>query len=249
MKRLPVQIFLMIVLVAAAVIYIYDPIALDSGWPSSIPVYYAGTGLFKINPGTILESLDKGNTDVFLPDTRPLADRADGPALYNEPILWSQSDYLKVGSTLGKLVWEDSLDNWSVFSMIFNADCQNNLNGLSGSDFQYFKTIFDRGKIMYSWREIEIDPEYLYIAWGDDAEFVHPLFGLKSVDLNRLKISAEAAVRIAEENGGREARLSAENQCNIHLLLMPERFKGWRVDYQSTDFEIEIDPYTGEVIK
>lgn len=241
---------IVILLVAAGVIYVYDPFTSDSGWPSSIPVYYAETGLFRINPGTILESLDEGNTNVFLSDTRPLDNRADGLALYNEPILWSQSDYLKVSSALGKLVWEeDSLHNWSLFRMIFNADCQNNLNGLSGSDFQYFKTVFDRGKLMYSWREIEIDPEYMYVAWGEGAKFAHPLFGWKSIDLSQLKVSAEDAIRIAEQNGGRKTRLSVQNQCNIHLLLMPERYRGWRVNYQSTDFEIEIDSYTGEVIK
>ena len=132
--------------------------------------------------------------------------------------------------------------------MIFNADCQN-LDGLTGSDFQYFKTDFDKGKVLDTWREIEISPKYAFVAWGGGAKYRHPLLGWKSIDLNRLKVTAEDAIRIAEENGGREARLRAQNRCNIHLLLMPERYKGWLIDYQSADFEIQIDLYTGKVIQ
>jgi len=240
---------IVILLAIMGIVYVYDSFSSDSGWPSSLSSNYTETGMFRINPGTILTSLDKESTDVFLPDPRSLDDRGAGPSLYNTPILWGQSDNLKIVSALNKYVWKDTLDDWELFIMTFNADCQNNVKGLSGSDFQYFKTAFDKGKIAYTWRQIEIDPEYMYVAWGGGAEFTHPLLGWKSIDLSRLEITAEDAIRIAEEHGGRDVRLSVQNQCNIHLFLMPERYKGWRVYYQSTDFEIQVDPYTGEIIK
>jgi hypothetical protein len=132
--------------------------------------------------------------------------------------------------------------------MTFHIDCQDDLSGLPGGTFSYFRTTLTKGKIAYTWREMEIDPTYLFVAWGGNAKFAHPLFGWKSIDLSKLQVSAEDAIKIAENNGGREARLNVQNQCGIHLLLMPERYKGWLVDYQSADFEIMIDPYTGEVI-
>jgi hypothetical protein len=237
-------------LVTVGIIYVYNPITGDSGWPSGLSSHYRDTGLYRINPATILTSLEKGDTDVFLPDPRSVDDRYDGPLLYNESIEWNQSDNLKIVRALNNFVWKDRFDDWNLFIMAFNVDCQDNLNGLPGGAFQYFKTIFEKGKIVYTWRQVEITPEYSFVAWGGNAEFAHLLLGWKSIDLNRLKVMAEDAIRIAEERGGREARLKLQNQCNIHLLLMPEHYRGWKVDYgYSSDFEIFIDPYTGEVIK
>jgi hypothetical protein len=230
-------------------IYVYDPIASVSGWPMSLSDNFTETGLFRINPETILTSLDEENADVFLPDSRSLDDRVMGPILYEKSTLQRQSDYLKIARALDNFVWGGTLDDWNLLWMIFNANCQDNFTGLTGGVFQYFKTVFEKGRIAYTWREIEIDPEYAYVAWGDGAEFAHPLLGYKSINLSRIKVTAEEAIRIAEVNGGKEARLEVQNRCNIHLLLLPERFRGWVINYQSSDFEIQIDPYTGEVIK
>ncbi len=243
-------ILIVALLVIVGIIYVYDPIAGTSGWPSGLSSYFSDTGLYRINSGTILTSLEKGGADVFLPDPRSLDDRLNGPILYNEPIEWSQSDNLKIVRALNNFVWNDNLDDWNLFTMTFNVACRDNFNGLSGGIFKYFKTTFEKGRIAYTWREIEINPEYAYVAWGGDAEFAHPLLGWKSIDLSRLKVTAEEAIKIAENNGGREARLKVQNQCDIYLLLMPERYKGWWVNYgYSSGFEIQIDPYTGEVIK
>lgn len=243
-------ILIVALLVTAGIIYVYNPILGDTGWPSGLSSHYRDAGLYGINPETILTSLEKGDADVFLPDPRSIDDRYDGPILYTEPVKWSQSDNLKIVHTLNNFVWKDKFDDWNLFFMAFNVDCQDDLNGLPGGAFQYFKTVFNKGKITYTWREIEIVPEFSFVAWGGDTESAHPLLGWESIDLNKLKIAAEDAIRIAEENGGRDARLKLQNQCSIHLYLMPERYKGWRISYgYSSGFEIEIDPYTGEVIK
>jgi hypothetical protein len=244
-------ILIVVLFLTVSVIYVYEPFAPGNKRPLSLSSpSYTDTGLFRIDPGTILMSLEKDDTDVFLPDSRTLDDRYNGPILYNEPIGWSQSDNLKIVSALNQYVWKDTLDSWKLYGMIFNVDCQDNLNGLPGGDFEYFKTDFDKGKIIDTWREIEIAPEYSWVAWGGGAEFPHPILGRKSIDLNRLKVTAEEAIRIAEDNGGRDTRSRVQNRCSIHLSLRPQGFNGWVVDYgSSSDFEIQIDPYTGEVIK
>jgi hypothetical protein len=239
-------------ILAMGVIYSYDPFAPGEKGPLSLSSpHYKATGLFMINPKTIVASLDQGDTDVFLPDSRSLNDRYAGPVLYTAPILWSQADNLKIVNALNKYVWKDTLANWSLFSMTFNVDCQDNLSGLPGGIFSYFKTTLDNGKIIDTWREVEIDPEYSWVAWGGNAKFPHPILGRKSIDLSRLKVTAEDAIRIAEENGGMEVRLRAQNRCSMHLSLWPEGVKrGWWVTYNtSDDFEILINPYTGEIIK
>jgi hypothetical protein len=246
-------IFLIVILLfTMGIIYVYDPFSSVYGGPFSIssPSYMA-TGLFKINPATILVSIDKGETDIFLPDSRLVDERLNGPILYTEPILWRQSDHLKIAHALSQYVWKDNLENWKLFEMIFLTDCQDNLNGLSRGDISYFKTTFEKGKIIDTWREVEIAPQYSWVAWGNGAKFAHPIFGRKSIDLSRLKVTAENALKIAEGQGGKEARLRAQNQCDIYLSLAPEGIKkGWWISYNTPEnFEIRIDPYTGEVIQ
>jgi hypothetical protein len=251
MDKTRMKVLLVILLIAVASIYVLDLLSPYDAWPSSLSSHYTDSGLYRISPRSILVSLEKGNIDVFLPDPRPLDDRLIGPILYTEPILWSQSDHLKISQAVNNFVWKDTLDDWELFTMSFNIDCQEGLNGLPRSTFKYFKTVVNNGKISNTWREFEIDARYSYVAWGGGGiNLPHPMMGLQYIDLSRLKVNAVDAIRIAEENGGLEARLRVQNQCNIFLLLMPERFRGWVVDYgYSSGFEIQIDQYTGEVIK
>lgn len=252
LKKIPI-ILIVFLLIAATVIYIYvyQPLWPGNKGPLSLSdPSYVDTGLFRINPRTILTALDEENTDVFLPDSRLLDDRYIGPILYDEPVLWSQSDNLKIVSELNNYVWKDDLDDWSLYRMVFNVDCQDSFSGLPGGIFTYFRTVSDKGQIVDIWREVEIDPQYAFVAWGGGAMYPHPPLGRESIDLSRLKITAEDAIKIAEENGGREARLRLQNRCSIHLSLVPQGFEGWMIDYgYSAGFEIQIEPYTGEVIK
>jgi hypothetical protein len=186
--------------------------------------------------------------DVFLHESRSVDDvNWSGPALYPEPIEWRQSDYLKIGNALNQFAWNDTLEDWNLFHMAFSTSCQDNPSGLVRGDFRYFKTIFEKGKIKYTWRTMFIIPEYLNVAWGGDAVYPRPPWGWKKIDLNKIKVTAEDAIRIAEENGGREARLRIQNKCNIVLLLLPQRFDGWHVSI-GPDFDIFIDEHTGTII-
>jgi hypothetical protein len=225
----------------------YDSLSPYSGWPSGFSDY-PDTGLSRIDPGTILASLDRGETDVFQPEPPSLDDLSwTGPILYNDPISWRQSYYLDIARALNQFVWKDAWDDWNLFDMSFATHCRDNPGGVTWAEFRYYKTIFNEGKIKYAWRSIYVVPEYLDVAWGGGAYFSHPIFGWKKIDLSRLKITAEEALKIAEANGGKEARSRIGNKCNIGLLLLPEYYDGWKVDYGS-DFEILIDPYTGKII-
>ncbi len=231
-------------------IYVYQPFWVGNyKAPLSLSdSSYTDTGLFRIIPEKILASLDEENTDVFLPDTRLLEDRYTGPILYDERASWSQSDHLKIINALDSYIWDNTLNDWSLSRMIFNIDCQDSFNGLPESIFTYFKTDLDKGRFVDNWREVEIDAEYAFVAWGGGSKYPHPLLGRKYIDLSKVRIDVEDAIRIAEENGGKEERLRFNNNCSIHLSLIPESFDGWEVDY-STGFEVLINPYSGEVIK
>ncbi len=61
-------------------------------------------------------------------------------------------------------------------------------------------------------------------------------------------------LRIAEESGGENVRLSLNNECGITASLSPDsaRYRGWNVMYigdksNLSAFEIDIDPSTGTI--
>jgi len=238
-----------ILLVIVGTIYVYDPFSSGNKVPLSLS-YYQNVGIFRIAPETIFSSLNRGDTDVFLPNSRSVDDRFEGPILYDD-IGWSQSETLTIVHALDNYIWKGTLDNWRLSFMTFDVDCQDDLGKLSIGRFRYFMTTFYDGKIIDLWREVEVNSEYGFVAWGDGAKSKHPIFGRASIDMERLKVTAKDAIRIAEEHGGRDARLNVQNQCSIYLALAPKGDKkGWWVSYNTSEiFEILIDPYTGEIIK
>ena len=201
-------------------------------------------GYYKINPETILASLNRGESNIFAPEIATLS-----APMRNITFSWYQLDYLLITNALFQSVWKESFNSWSLLSMVFETTCQDNPDGFESGDIHFFK---ESGEKNYTTREIIITPQYENVSWGGEREFPRPNSAWKSIDLGQLKISAEDALRIAEDNGGRSFRLDAKNKCNIGMILNMDAYDGWKVDYQGYDglsnFVIQIDPYTGKVI-
>ncbi len=205
------------------------------------------TGYYKINPETILASLSRGETDVFIPE--PATPSAP---VFNSTISWHQSDYLKITNAVFQSVWKETFDSWSLLSMVFKIACQDNPDGFESGDIHFFKA---DGESDYTTREVLITPQYGDVSWGGGglgSDFSRPSSGWKSIDVSRLKITADDALKIADDNGGKSFRSAKENQCRIAMILQLESDAGWGVIYVgydgSSNFNIEIDPYTGKVI-
>jgi len=209
-------------------------------WSDSHPRYPSSTGGFhdhgdyKINLATIVGSLDHGDTNVFITE----------PEIPNTPsssrILWHYSDFLKVVNALYQHVWHEPLSDWKAYEVLLSTSCENNLKGFETSRFTFIKTVWIGGSLFYAGRSMTILPNYDTVSWGGGTNFAHPIFGWKTYDLNRFKISADDALRIAEENGGEKNRVTYNNRCDIVLSLGDT---GWMVAYDH--FTIDIDPYTG----
>jgi hypothetical protein len=83
------------------------------------------------------------------------------------------------------------------------------------------------------------------------------------MDFDKAEIqNASAALKVSEDNGGRDARLKDINGCSVDISLAPYAFKydvlpiplsrpdwGWHAVYTNDSseiiFEIVIEPYTG----
>src|SRR5512138_839606 len=90
----------------------------DLRMPTSLGSY-SGYGDYKIDPETILISLEQGNTNVFEP---LLKDPRDVEELTDISISWTQADFMMIFSALSKHVWEDSMDPkvWKIYDIDFS---------------------------------------------------------------------------------------------------------------------------------
>jgi hypothetical protein len=223
--------------------YQYDPINMSS---------YNVSGYYKIEPATILDAINQGEIDVFVPlQGDPFATEE----LPDIDISWSQADYLLIANALSQYVWGESLDfkNWKIYSIQFSMRCQD--AGFYYGEITYFNPYHSSWHRMYSTRHIEIDPLFGIVRWGYNETYPQPILFYKwnNLDLLASKISADDAMKIANANGGETARRKVDNDCYVNLRA-PVSFKSnndhWGIDIISNRlvFEIYIDPYTGQIV-
>ncbi len=212
-------------------------------YPSTIGTFQK-TGDYTINPEMILASLDRGETNIFMPMlVTPNANTLHPPG----SVRWTQSDYLKVANALSQYIWKETLEGWSTYYIAFDRACQNDLSGFDSVDLIYYKTIRVNWQKVYTARYIQIYPLANYVAWGGETNF--PISeGWNAIDLTKYNITADEALQIAEENGGKEARSKDGNDCSISISI-PDQNNDVRWDigyYYGVGFEVIVDPYSGK---
>lgn len=245
-RRVLIAIAIFLTLLGIAYIYVFDPFLEEARYfPVGIGDF-RDRNAYQIDPTTIIASLDSGATDVFTP-----VDSSQPDSVSDGSVSWQQADFLKVARALNQTVWSEPLSGWKLYSMHFSSACQDDPRGFAEGDFYYFRTTFrDNGKIRFTTQDFFISLPDEQATWAGGANFAHPLFGWKNIRLARIQITAEDVLTIAEENGGRESRLLADNNCSIHVALTGDNV--WQV-YMYHDvtraliFRMEIDPSTGRI--
>ncbi|MFT3891640.1 MAG: PepSY domain-containing protein [Anaerolineales bacterium] len=207
---------------------------------------FVDRGDYKIEPNSILQDLERGEKDVFKPGTNISLEV--NSAYKVDSFSWQHSDYMEVAKALHQFVWNETLNDWKMYGMIFARRCQDNPRGFEGADFTFYKNNKRGG---YTVHEMDLYPGDSGVSWGGSDNWSRPLFGWTSINLQRLKITADDALQIAEENGGTEFRVKTSNMCDIQLVIKPnpDGDNDWIVGYYANNgsehFEIQINPYTG----
>ena len=207
-------------------------------------------GYYTFDPSTILDSLNRGDTDVFIfQEAWPETDTSGSSGT----VFWSQEDYFRVAQVLHQQLWQVSLNTYNYYT-VFSVDCSDVENGaFSEAEFfsnQVIQSVEGEDRIEY---HITINPTGDWVnalkkELSPNLHFVEP------INLDDYRITAEEALQIAEENGGFDKRLEYDNTCYIDVYAPGSNFNGWHVSYYNKNsvqriFKVVIDPQTGGIQK
>lgn len=204
-------------------------------------------GAYAIDSQTILQSLTNGDTQVF---TSLTATPDATPQTNLPPVHWSQANYFQIAQAFNEMKWKESLDSWKFNDIFFRLDCDFVSLGPQFASFKIFKTIHTREEDSRLVHYIHIDPQQDRVSWGK-TEYYPQVDNWSYLDLTKIKIPVEGALNIAENNGGQQARLAVNNNCNIFISMVAGlRDNDWQVWYSGNGsdklFIIEIDEQSGE---
>ncbi len=204
---------------------------------------------YAVEPNTLLESIAQGKEDAFIlidenQETTPL------PA--NISAKWSQDDFLGVAEALHKVVWGEPLMTWNLFQMDFRVACTDAGMGFDNAHFVFYKVTTVGEQESRFVHEITIEPNRRSASiW--EREYSPKLVNWPIIDLEKVEVSADQAVRIAEAHSGDVVKATVKNPCNISAILAPAAadYHGWKIVYTENQFDkifdYDIDPFTGDV--
>ncbi|MBN1372453.1 MAG: hypothetical protein JW987_10995 [Anaerolineaceae bacterium] len=203
---------------------------------------------YAIDPESILELIDKGETDVFIPlENLP----EETPSIRPNSVIWSEGDFFKVAHLLHQQSAQEPFEAYNLYSMHFSMDCDDIEQGaFSYASFSFFTLVGSDEQEVRAENTIAVNLTDSWVATYQ-AEYYPNIRKRKAIDLAGHEISAEAALQIAEMNGGAEKRLEFGNACLIDALTPAAEGEGWKILYVNSKntlesiLEIFIDAKTG----
>ena len=195
--------------------------------PAHEPVVSSQESYYRIQPESILASLDQNDFEVFVSQNNP-------EALLNErntAIHWKQSDFLRIATAFSETIWHEPIDLWDLHSLFLRVTCSDVDKGFEFASIEYFKVLKSGNTESRIRRAMHIDPGANMISVYE-TEYSPTSMEWNSIDLASLEISADRALEIADKNEGRDARVNVENKCFISASLAPDGFyEGWNIRY------------------
>lgn len=236
--------FIMILVVVVAAFLVYSTILEDmkeNETPNPRALWdFKTVKSTTIDPTSLLGDIRNGKKiTLHVQDFEP-----DNPSF--TPIGWSENDFLEVAQTYWKAIWQDDPNLWNLYKVVFDTTCDSASDQFGDAEFLYYQEITKDGVNLYSVRGFDIYPAYGYLSWSGDTIYPRPKLGRKliKIDLeNIIKVPAEKALALADQQGGSDFRKKENNNCNITIILWPEQYErsDWLVLYTGkTNTEIWI---------
>jgi len=207
-------------------------------------------GEYAIDIDMALDSLAQGNINIFvpLPET-PGLPTSESTTRIN----WSFTDLLNIGQAFHQWHWKETINEWNLNKLEYQVDCKDAELAPYFVWLELFRISQAKGMKIRSTHTIQIGIPEAVVYWSESERY--PVTeNWRSIDLAQINISAEQALKIAEENGGHETRLFVENNCRIYLVAPYSAENEWLVRYASYSpdegwrylLEAYVDKETGE---
>ncbi|MBI3160493.1 MAG: hypothetical protein HYZ26_12920 [Chloroflexi bacterium] len=185
---------------------------------------------YSIDPDTILDALEIGDRNVFLP--REDIGNLPQPG---EMVGWNQEDYLLVVETLHELAWGETLEEWDLTYLSAYWLCNDLEIGIQNVNLLYQK-IDDgsRGGVARFESDFNIDPRRS-LAEIYMAEYGPSYAEILGVDPSQLEVVWFDIVNIAEMNGGVRLRATVQDECTVDATIRSDVSRGaiWEVTYRT----------------
>ncbi|MFZ1476045.1 MAG: hypothetical protein WBV59_00265 [Anaerolineae bacterium] len=214
---------------------------------SKTSMFSRGDGWYHYDPTTLPQALERGEPLSLTPE----ATVATSDVLDSKPVQWTQADFLQIADAFQQQELAESLSAWKFSQLWFELYCADVAFGPQHLTIELYREYpRDEGGMRLVQHSVLISPRRNQVGWTENE--LWPVLGRQpSLDLTRIKVPVEQALRIAEAQGGQAARETAQNQCLIYLLLTASRAQnGWEVTYsgfapRGSLFKLYVNEETG----
>lgn len=202
---------------------------------------------FSFDSENIIRAIANGNDNPFT----PLVDSSKFVESDFIPQNWSQAEFLIVANSLHKVVWNETLEEWSLNLIDLSMDCEEVPYGFQSARLIFFKVI-RVGEGQRISHTIYIDLKRS-LAAVSATKYTHLNNTWNEVHLQKMSITANEAFQLVEENGGEELRNSLNNECTtsttINASIPDDGY--WHINYYgaASIFQIRVDIETGRIIE
>jgi hypothetical protein len=196
---------------------------------------------------TIFREYDKGEENLFSVISDEELENLEAYPLSD----WGQKEFLEALNLFHQTAFHQPLDEKLSGASFSLPNCNQITLGLQSAVIFTHNFGFSEGYAVYYSYYIEPNRNFAY--WHGDSYEPIISWPISSLNLSKIKITAEEALQIAEKHGGEDIRLTNQNQCDIDIDISADEHHGnWVVSYNSTIdkftslLRIEVDSTTGK---
>jgi hypothetical protein len=189
--------------------------------------YSENSGNYSFDKNTLFNLLEQGSLDVFTPV----------PDVSLSPTPWTPSrnqlsfaDYLVVAQVFHQWKWSEPMSKWSLNKLEYHVPCGNTLDKPSFAEIVLFNINHQGEKDTRLVHKILIGYPDNTLYWSE-AERYPVNENWQVIDLTKILMPAEEALKIAEVNGGSAIRLSVNNDCRINIFTPNLSESDWLIEY------------------
>lgn len=200
---------------------------------------------YRFDPQTILIKSTTSGNDIFV--QVPFSEKLPEPIF--TAIAWQQEDYFLVTDLFMKYILYETRTTWRVIDISSVRLCSDS-TGLPNLTIKMQKKVSSPEENHRIEAHVNIMPQSGIIEILK-REYAPDEGGYHTISWNDIKIPAEQALEIAEQNGGAVVRQALGNHCRITISLTAGiQRNDWWIYYEPINkpsvFEIAVDEKTGK---